>query len=90
MLGIFINSNQPTNNMKQLTNNNTFIQSKAYTIAVNSLKKQIEAKRKLELRTKCLNRRFLIEENRNELTKLMEEINELRNELTEPLRFTRL
>lgn len=54
---------------------------KAYSIAVASLKKQIEAKRKLELRTKCLNRRFLIEEERNDLTKLMEEINILRNTL---------
>jgi hypothetical protein len=51
---------------------------KAYSIAVTSLKKQIEAKRKLELRTKCLNRRFLIEEERNELAKLVDEINELR------------
>ena len=38
-------------------------------------------KRKLELRTKCLNKRFLIEEERNELAKLVDEINELRNEL---------
>ena len=43
---------------------------KAYSIAVASLKKQIEAKRNLELRTKDLNKRFLIEEERNELTKL--------------------
>jgi len=57
------------------------INLKAYSIAVTSLRKQIEAKRKLELRTKCLNRRFLIEEERNDLTKLMEEINELRNTL---------
>lgn len=63
------------------TTNPSFIQSKAYSIAVTSLKKQIESKRKLELRTKCLNRRFLIEEERNDLTKLAEEINELRNEL---------
>jgi len=74
-----INTNQPTKHMK--TSNTSFIQSKAFAIAVASLKKQIEAKRKLELRTKCLNRRFLIEEERNELAKLVDEINELRNEL---------
>ena len=68
--------------MKNKTSSNTsFIQLKAYAIAVTSLKKQIEAKRKLELRTKCLNKRFLIEEERNELAKLVDEINELRNEL---------
>ena len=54
---------------------------KAYSIAVASLKKQIEAKRKLELRTKDLNRRFLIEEERNDLTRLINEINILRNTL---------
>jgi len=56
-------------------------QLKAYSIAVASLKKQIESKRKLELRTKCLNRRFLIEEERNDLSKLVDDINELRNTL---------
>lgn len=60
---------------------NYHTQLKAYSIAVLSLKKQIESKRKLELRTKDLNRRFLIEEERNDLNKLMEEINELRNNL---------
>jgi hypothetical protein len=60
---------------------NHHLKLKAYAIAVTSLKKQIEAKRKLELRTKCLNRRFLIEEERNELAKLVYQINELRNEL---------
>jgi hypothetical protein len=60
---------------------NYHLKLKAYAIAVTSLKKQIEAKRKLELRTKCLNRRFLIEEERNELAKLVYQINELRNEL---------
>lgn len=69
-----------------LTHNSYYLlmkttQLKAYAIAVSSLKKQIEAKRKLELRTKDLNRRFLIEEERSDLTKLMEEINELRNTL---------
>jgi hypothetical protein len=57
---------------------NYYLKLKAYSIAVTSLKKQIEAKRKLELRTKCLNKRFLIEEERNELAKLVDEINELR------------
>jgi len=52
---------------------------KAYSLAIASLKKQIEAKRKLELRTKDLNRRFLIEEERSDLTKLIQEINILRN-----------
>jgi len=61
--------------------NNLTTQLKAYSIAVASLKKQIESKRKLELRTKCLNRRFLIEEERNDLSKLVDEINELRNTL---------
>ena len=60
---------------------NYHLKLKAYSIAVTSLKKQIEAKRKLELRTKCLNKRFLIEEERNELTQLVDGINELRNEL---------
>jgi len=54
---------------------------KAYSIAVDSLKKQIKAKRKLELRTKDLNRRFLLEEERHDLTRLVNEINILRNTL---------
>ena len=57
------------------------IKLKAYAIAIASLKKQIEAKRKLELRTKDLNRRFLIEEERDDLTRLVNEINILRNTL---------
>ena len=57
------------------------IKLKAYAIAIASLKKQIEAKRKLELRTKDLNRRFLIEEERHDLTRLVNEINILRNTL---------
>jgi hypothetical protein len=51
---------------------------KAYSIAVTSLKKQIEAKRKQQLRTKCANKRFLIEEEKQDLKQLVDEINELR------------
>lgn len=52
---------------------------KAYAIAVSSLKKQIEAKRKQQLRTKCANKRFLLEEEKQDLQRLVSEINELRN-----------
>lgn len=52
---------------------------KAYAIAVASLKKQIEAKRKQQLRTKCANKRFLLEEEKQDMQQLVDEINELRN-----------
>ena len=63
------------------TSNPSFIQSKAYAIAVTSLNKQIEAKRKQQLRTKCANKRFLLEEEKQDMQKLVDEINELRKEL---------
>ena len=65
-----------------MTDNNTsFIQRKAYAIAVGSLTKQIEAKYKQQLRTKCANKRFLLEEEKQDMQKLVDEINELRNQL---------
>jgi len=54
---------------------------RAYSIAVASLKKQIEAKRKQQLRTKCANKRFLLEEEKQDMQQLVDEINELRNTL---------
>ena len=62
-------------------NKTSFVQRKAYAIAVGSLQKQIEAKYKQQLRTKCANKRFLLEEEKQDMQKLVDEINELRNQL---------
>lgn len=64
------------------TNTESYIQRQAYAIAVGSLNKQIEAKRKQQLRTKCANKRFLLEEEKEDLQKLVDEINELRKKQT--------
>lgn len=66
---------------KTQENKTSFIQHKAYAIAVGSLQKQIEAKYKQQLRTKCANKRFLLEEEKQDMQKLVDEINELRNQL---------
>ena len=80
ILGVIKFNNQP-NNIMNKTNTESYIQLKAYAIAVGSLNKQIEAKRKQQLRTKCANKRFLLEEEKEDLQKLVDEINELRNQL---------
>ena len=53
----------------------------AFSIAQSSLSKQIESKYKQQLRTKCANKRFLLEEEKQDMQKLVDEINELRNQL---------
>jgi len=56
----------------------------AYSIAHSSLTKQIEAKYKQQLRTKCANKRFLLEEEKQDLQRIADSISNLRHELNLP------
>ena len=57
----------------------------AFSIAQSSLSKQIESKYKQQLRTKCANKRFLLEEEKQDLQRIIDSISELRHELSLPI-----